>query len=377
MFKIANKRLLLYPKISWVVLVGSFSLSSAPLAQEARPPSKTKQPSETKILQKLQPTQEREKAAFVKELEQATQLKKEAAKKVTPKRKKDGLLFLKPTVGASFIYFEDSIADRIRQMTETVQIYHSDNQSFVYGNDQAKYEDRGSPNIYLETNWVNWRTSFNENLSTELFYGFKDYHNGGGDEHVYTTKLNHIFKDKLLTTLDFSHFDVTQNNEAILRNLEVNRSGALFEWLQTEKISFQWGYFHSAFSDNNDANNFYGGVNYIWLDFPIVETNYQYSYTTFDFDSPFYFSFDGFQNHLISFNWEHNVTKQFGYALRARYSNDNVGREAWTSQWIGEIFLVPLTDIFLFVQYAYYDSEVLDGKSYTSNLIYVTFSVRF
>lgn len=354
-----------------VVLIFTFFALAHALAQEARPPS------ETKIFQELQPTQEREKAAFVKELEKATQLKKEAGKKVAPKGKKDGLLFLKPTVGASFIYFEDSIDDRIRQMTETVQIYHSDNQSFVYGNDQAKYEDRGSPNIYLETNWVNWRTSFSENLSTDLFYGFKDYHNGGGDEHVYTAKLNHILKDKLLTTLDFSHFDVTQNNEAILRNLEVNRSGALFEWLQTEKLSFQWGYLHSAFSDNNDANNFYGGANYIWLDFPIVETTYQYSYTTFDSASPFYFSFDGFQNHLISFNWEHNVTKQFGYALRARYTNDNVGREAWASQLIGEIFMAPTPSIFFFAQYAYYDSEVFDGKSFTSNWIYLTCSISF
>lgn len=343
-------------------LVALLFLSSS-LAQEAQQQVEVRQQKEL----------QREKEQYIKELEKPLVKKTEKKKKA----KEEGLLKGKPTFGNSFIYFEDSIDDRIRQMTNSVLLYHSEDHSIIYGQDQTKYEDRGTPNIYSQTYWIEWRTSHNENLSTSAYYGFKDYHNGGSDENIFLFRLNHIWKDKLLTQLLVDHQDITQNNEAILENLEVTRYASFFEWLHSEKLVFQWGYMYGNYSDHNDSDLYYGGATITWLDFPIIKTSYQYSYTRFGFESPFYFSADRFQNHLISFAWEHNVSKQFGYALRNRVTNDDIGREAWASQLIGELFLAPRPNIFIFAQYAYYDSEVLDGKSFTSNSIFLTTSITF
>lgn len=319
--------------------------------------------------------QPREKEVFIKELEKIPTLKEEKKEAERPTKKK--WIAWPAAVGANFIYFEDSDEDRTRQLTETVQLYSSQSLSVLYGNDETKFEDRGSPNIYSNTNWVQTRIAFSENFSSSLFYGFKDYHNGGGDENVYAASLNHIWKDKLLTNLNFSHADVIQNNPAILKNLEVNQWSSLFDWIASKDISFQTGYIGSHYNDDNDSQSFYSQATLVWLDVPIISTAYLYSFTTYDFSSPFYFSFDNFQNHIITFSWEHNLAQNLGYAFRHYFTTDNADPVDWTSQFSAEILYAPWPFFTLVAQYSYYDDEIFSGNSFTSNTIYVSAVASF
>lgn len=347
---------LIYRQILSTCLILSLLILSTPWAQET--------------------PQFREKKKFIQELDK---ISKPEEPRLIERRfvVKEGLFFLKPTFGTNFTYFEDSIGDRIRQISQNVQLYHTQNISFFYGVDLVKFEEEEVQNIYLTTDWLEFRASFSENFSTALYYGFKDYHNGGGDEHEFSVRINHILNEKLLTTLEISHSDVTQNNPAILENLEVTQGNALFEWLQTDQLSFQGGYVFYDYSDHNFSNTWYLGAKYIWWDYPIVTTSYQYAYNTFNFPSDFYFSFDKFQIHTIDFAWEQNINDDFGYAFRNNITTDNADRGAWASQLTAEVFIAPHPDIFVFLQYAYYDGEVLKGKSFTSNTVFASFSISF
>lgn len=319
--------------------------------------------------------QAREKESFQRELQKVPTLKEEKEEAAKPAPKK--WVAWPSAAGVSFTYFEDSDEDRTRQLTETVQVWQSDKLSVVYGNDLAKYEDRGSPNIYLLTNWIEIKSALSENLSTALFYGFKDYHNGRKDEQVYSATLNHILKDRLLTTLQFSHFDIIENNPAILENLEVHQWSSLFDLILNKNLSVQSGYIGSDYSDDNYSYSFYGQGTIVWLDHPILSTSYQYSFTSFSFESPFYFSFDDFQNHLLSLSWEHNIAKNLGYAFRNYIFTDNADPGDWASQLAAEIYFAPWSFFSLLLQYSYYDSEVLSGNSFTSNTVYVGLAASF
>ncbi len=320
----------------------------------------------------------REKESFLKELQDVPTL--EEIQKETEAEKIEEEKFFKryfSGAGIGYLYFEDSDEDRTRQVTERVELYRSDRVLATYGNDLVKFEDRGSPNIYLNTNWIDLDAAFNENLSGSVYYGFKDYHNGGGDENVFAATLNTIFKERLLTSLNFSHFDVIQNSPAILENIETNQWTSAFDWILTKDLSMQWGYTGSDYSDSNFSNSYYGQATYVWWQHPIVTTAYQYSYTTFSSPSDFYFSFDDFQNHLITFSWEQNLSENFGVAFRNRISTDNSDPGAWSSELSGEVYYSYSSALSFFLQYSYYDNDLLEGDSFTSNTAYVSVVLSF